>query len=48
MVQGKNHYFNLKLYTTGSLSFLSFHLIQVDSGQTTTNLMVLNLHTLLK
>ena len=29
------NYFNIKPYITSSLEFLSFHLIQVDSGQTT-------------
>ena len=42
------YYFNIKPYTTSFFMFLSINLIQVDSGQITTNLIVLHLNTLLK
>ena len=49
MVQGKiNYHFHIKPYTTGSFGFLSFHLFQVDSGETTINIIVLHLNTLLQ
>ena len=46
--KGNINYFNIKPFTTSSFGSLLSHLIQVDSGQTTINLIVLHLNTLLQ